>query len=306
MPEIDLADVDVATSLVGKRLQAPLLISCMTGGTPRAGEINRVLARAAQRHGLAIGLGSARALIEKPELLETFAVRDVAPTALLLANVGAVQLNLGYSVDDCRRLVDMLQADALAIHLNALQEAVQPEGDTQFRGLRKKIEKLCRKIGVPVIAKEVGWGIDVASARVLLDAGVAAIDVAGAGGTSWSEVERFRAADDAAGELAAAFDGWGIPTAHAVSDLRKAFPRAQIVASGGIRTGIDAVKALALGADAVGLASPFLHAAAEGSDAADALAAHLIAVIRTAMFAMGQASIRSLQRAGNIERARDR
>ena len=306
LPEIDLESVDLSCTLLGKRLAAPFLISCMTGGNAQARDINRKLARAAQRHGFALGLGSGRALIENPRLLDTFAVRDCAPDVLLLANIGAVQLNKGYGVEECRRLVGMLQADALVLHLNAVQEAVQPEGDTAFAGLIRKIADLCARIGVPVVAKEVGWGIDAGSAGALLEAGVAAIDVAGAGGTSWSEVERFRAGEPWRARVAQAFAGWGIPTADALTAVRERYPGAVAIASGGIRDGMDALKALALGASAAGLAGPFLRAADAGEDALEELALELREVLRAGMFALGEATIAQLQKTKRIERARDR
>ncbi|MFN2449476.1 MAG: type 2 isopentenyl-diphosphate Delta-isomerase [Candidatus Baltobacteraceae bacterium] len=306
LPEIDLADVDTSCTLLGKPLRAPIVISCMTGGTPQAREINRTLARVACQYGFALGLGSGRALIEHPALLDTFAVRDAAPGVLLFANLGAVQLNKGYGLEDCRRLVDLIEADALVLHLNALQEALQPEGDTAFRGLLKQIARLCAKMPVPVVVKEVGWGIDAPCARALLGAGVAAIDLAGAGGTSWSEVERFRAAEPWRARVAGQFSGWGIPTAQALRSVRRALPTATIVASGGVRTGMDVLKALALGADAAGIAGPFLRAAAQTEDAAADLARELHEVLRTGMFALGARTIGKLRRTKRIEHARDR
>jgi len=259
----------------------------MTGGTQEAKRINTVLASVAQTFGLAMGLGSGRVLLERPEVLDTFAVRAVAPNVLLLANIGAVQLNKGYSVDDCRRLVELLDADALALHLNPLQEALQPEGDTVFRGLLPRIGAVCRALGRPVVVKEVGCGIGPQDVRALLDAGVSAIDLSGAGGTSWSEVERHRIAEPWRARVAGAFAGWGIPTAEALRLAREIAPEAALIASGGIRDGMDAAKALALGADAVGIAGPFLRAAHRGEDCAAELAREIVEVIRVAMFAVG-------------------
>jgi isopentenyl-diphosphate delta-isomerase len=287
LPEIDLADVDTTTTLLGRALSAPLLISCMTGGTDEARRINERLARVAQRRRFAMGLGSARVLIERPESLPSFDVRDLAPDVLLLANLGAVQLNLGYGVDDCRRLVEMLRADALVLHLNALQEALQPEGDTQFAGLLARIADLCAKLDVPVIAKEVGWGIAPRDVRALFDAGVAAVDVAGAGGTSWSEVERYRIDEPWRARVAGAFAGWGIPTARAVREARAIAPEGLLIASGGIVEPLDIVKALALGADLVGVAGAFLRAADVSEERADELAREYHEVLRVAMFSLG-------------------
>jgi len=216
LPEIDLESVSLETSFLGRRLDAPLLFSCMTGGTPRARQINRTLAAAAQRHRVAMGLGSCRVLLEHPEVLATFAVRDLCPNVPLLANLGAVQLNMGVGPAACRRIVDLLEADALVLHLNPLQEALQPEGDTRFAGLLGRIEALCASLEVPVVVKEVGWGIAPDLVAALFDAGVAAVDIAGAGGTSWSEVERHRIADPVRARVAAAFADWGLPTADTI------------------------------------------------------------------------------------------
>lgn len=287
LPEIDLDDVDLSTRFLGRTLAAPLLISCMTGGTPEAAIVNRRLAIVAARHGLAMGLGSGRALLESTESLPTFDVRPVAPDVLLLANLGAVQLNRGYGLDDCRRLVELLRADALVLHLNALQEALQPEGDTCFRGLLRKIGELCSAVDFPVLVKEVGWGIPDDDVRSLFDAGVAAVDVAGAGGTSWSEVERHRTTEAWRVRVAAEFASWGIPTAQCLVRARAAAPAATIVASGGVRSGLDAVKALALGADAVGIAGPFLRAAHESERAACDLARTYVETMRVACFSLG-------------------
>jgi isopentenyl-diphosphate Delta-isomerase len=287
LPQIDLADVDLSAEIFGRRLRAPLLISCMTGGTPEAGRINRRLARAAQAHGLAMGLGSGRALLESPDSIATFDVRGDAPDIALFANLGAVQLNKGYGAPECRRLVGLLRADALVLHLNPLQEALQPEGDTCFGGLLSRIADLCKRVDFPIVVKEVGWGIGAADVQALFDAGVAAIDVAGAGGTSWSEVERHRIAEPWRARVAANFAGWGIPTARALIEARAVAPAKILVASGGIRNGLDVAKALALGADLVGIAGPFLRAADEGEDAADLLVREFLETLRVAMFCVG-------------------
>jgi isopentenyl-diphosphate delta-isomerase len=247
-----------------------------------------------------MGLGSGRALLEHPDLLPTFDVRDVAPDVLLLANLGAVQLNKGYDAKDCRRLIEMLRADALVLHLNAIQEAVQPEGDTVFRGVLQKIAALCAELDAPVIVKEVGWGIAPDAVRALFDAGVAAVDLAGAGGTSWSEVERHRIAEPWRANVAAAFSGWGIPTAECLRAARRVEPHGTIIASGGVRTGLDAVKALALGADLIGVAGPFLRAAAKGCDAASDLAREFTEVLRIAMFALGERTLDDLRKTKRV------
>lgn len=295
VPELDLAQVDTATALLGKKLKAPLLISSMTGGTEHAREINRRLAHAAQSHGTAMGVGSQRAALFRPELADTFRVRDVAPDILLLANLGAVQLNYGYAVEHCREAVEMIGADALILHLNPLQEAVQPEGNVNFSGLLKKIEGVCKTLGVPVIAKEVGWGISEQAARQLASAGVAAIDAAGGGGTSWSEVEKHRATTPAQRRIAGRFRAWGISTAESILMAKRGAPNLPIIASGGLRDGIDAAKCIALGASAAGIARPFLKAAAISDEAADEIVAETVAELRIAMFAAGAGNIAVLQ-----------
>lgn len=301
LPELDLQSVDLSLDLFGRKLKAPLLISSMTGGTPEAAAINRTLAMAAQETGIAMGLGSQRAAIEHPELAETFQVRAVAPDVLLFANLGAVQLNYGYGVEHCRRAVDMVQADALILHLNALQEAVQPEGDTHFSGLLRKIEMVARALPVPVIAKEVGWGFSERAARQLAAAGVAAIDVAGAGGTSWSQVEMHRAKTESHARLAAAFVDWGIPTAESILQVRKAAPEMLIFASGGLRGGIDIAKCIALGATLGGMASPFLKAAAISLERLIETINELKREMQVCMFAAGLQNLKALQRAELIK-----
>jgi len=267
LPELNLEQIDTTLSLFGKTLAAPILISSMTGGTEAAGEINQRLAEAAQEFHIAMGVGSQRAAIEDPKQIPTYAiVRTVAPDILLFANLGAVQLNYGYGLDECCKAVDMLQADALILHLNPLQEAVQDAGDTNFADLARKIEAICRKIEVPVIAKEVGWGISERTAKLLADCGVSAIDVAGAGGTSWSQVEMHRAPDDFTRQLAATFLDWGIPTADSILNVKKAAPDIKIFASGGLKDGLDIAKCIAIGATLGGMAGRFLKAAAVSTE----------------------------------------
>jgi len=266
LPELDLERIDTSLSLFGKPLAAPILISSMTGGTSEAEIINLRLAEAAQEIGIAMGVGSQRAALEHPEQAKTFQVRRVAPDILLFANLGAVQLNYGYGVDECRKAVDMIGANALILHFNPLQEAVQDAGDTNFAGLREKIEEICKRLEVPVIAKEVGWGISERTARIFADCGVSAIDVAGAGGTSWSQVEMHRAPDEFTRQLAATFVGWGIPTAESILNVKKAAPAMTIFASGGLKDGLDIAKCIALGAALGGMAGQFLKAAAASTE----------------------------------------
>jgi isopentenyl-diphosphate delta-isomerase len=297
LPELDMATVDLSTSFLGKRINAPILISSMTGGAHDVTTINTALAHAAQALGLAMGVGSQRAAIGNPDLADTYRIRHIAPDVLLFANLGAVQLNYGYGVAECQRAVDMIEADALILHLNPLQEAVQPEGNTDFSGLLPKIAAVCRALTVPVIIKEVGNGISATTARRLVDAGVAAIDVAGAGGTSWSEVERFRHTHSRSARTAGTFADWGIPTSQAIRQVRHALPHVPLIGSGGIRSGVDVAKAIALGADLGGTAKPALVAAVEdsGSDAVITELQGMINELRVAMFCSGCADITALR-----------
>ncbi len=295
LPDLDLAQVSLQTAFLGKQLALPLLLSSMSGGTPAARAINRRLAEAAQHLGAAMGVGSQRAGLESPELAGTYQVRDVAPDILLLANLGAVQLNYGYTADHCQRAVDMIEADALILHLNPLQEAIQPDGDTNFAGLLDRIEAVCHALSVPVVAKEVGCGLSAQAARQLIDAGVSALDVAGAGGTSWSEVERHRACSSLQDRVAVQFAGWGIPTAQSLRLVSGAVPGAPLIASGGISTGIDVAKCLALGADLVGLAWPLLRPAMRSHEAVIETVEPIAEALRTAMFCIGAPDVAALQ-----------
>jgi isopentenyl-diphosphate delta-isomerase len=297
IPELDLAEIDTRTSFLGKPISAPLLISSMTGGAAVAERINLALAEAAEQLRLPMGVGSQRAAVADPRLAATYQVRRVAPTIPLLANLGAVQLNYGFGVEQCRRAVDMIEADALILHLNPLQEAVQPEGNTNFSGLLARIEQVCRALEVPVVVKEVGNGIGGRDARRLYDAGVRVIDVAGAGGTSWSEVERFRQPDEQGRRVAGAFADWGIPTTECIRAVRAAVPAATVVASGGVRSGVDVAKAIALGADLAGTAKPALASAIDERGAA-AVAEGLSAFVRelrVAMFCSGCRDLSALR-----------
>jgi len=295
LPELDAREIDISTTVWGRSLHAPFLISSMTGGTAEAGEINRHLAEAAQELGIGMGLGSQRAAIEDPALASTYQVRPIAPDILLLANLGAVQLNYGYGPTECRRAVDMIEADALILHLNPLQEAIQPKGNPNFSGLLKKIEQVCRALPVPVIAKEIGNGISNEVARQLASAGVSGIDVAGAGGTSWSEVESHRQENSRGVAVARAFADWGIPTAEAIRQVRGALPDVLIIGSGGIRSGVDAAKAIALGADLIGTAAPMLAPATDLAEAVVERYRTYIEQLRVAMFCAGADDLAALQ-----------
>ncbi len=289
LPERNLTDVDLATELLGARLAAPLLVSAMTGGTDEAAEVNGRLADAAAEHGAGLALGSGRALLADPPLRGTSRPRGAARPPLLLANLGAVALTAEGAV----RLVELLEADALSVHLNALQEAVQPEGDPSFAGVLDRVaETVARLAPLPVVVKEVGFGMDAEDVRALRDAGVAAVDVAGAGGTNWALVEGRR--DPRAGSLAEAFADWGVPTAEAVRVARVAAPELPIIASGGVLDGVDAAKCLALGADAAAMARPLLLAAR--ADRASAAMAEVVEQLRIAMWASGAGRVADMDR----------
>lgn len=294
LPELSLHDINLETSFLGHHLAMPLLISSMTGGTPHARDILRNLATAAEEAGIAIGVGSQRAAVENPSLAEYFDVRDVAPTAPVFANLGAVQLNYGIGVDGCRRAIDMLQADALILHLNSIQEAIQADGNHDFSGLLDKIGKVCETLHIPVIVKEVGFGISGDVARRLVEHGVAAIDTSGAGGTSWSAVEAYRATTPLHRALGEAFVGWGIPTSESLMMVREGAPGAPVIVSGGMRGGVDAAKAIALGADLVGFAGPLLRAATENAERVLEEIAIIREGLRLAMFGVGASRLADL------------
>jgi isopentenyl-diphosphate delta-isomerase len=292
LPELDLADVDPSTTFLGRRLSFPLLISCMTGGDHTLlRRINRNLALAAQATRVALGVGSQRVMFAHPKARRSFALRPLAPDALLLANLGAVQLNRGFGVAECREAVRVLDADALCLHLNPLQEAVQPEGDTDFDGLADKIGAVARNLGKPVILKEVGAGLSLADVRLAMRRGIRIFDVAGSGGTSWSRIEHHRQDKH---DLGLSFQDWGVPTPRALSDLRPLRGKIELIASGGVRTGIDMVKSLILGASLCGVASPLLKPAMTSAEAVVEAIARLKREFTTAMFLMGVRDVKGL------------
>lgn len=303
LPELDLAEVDLSVELFGKALAAPLVIGAMTGGTTRAGAINRVLARAAARVGVGMALGSQRAMIVKPDLGPSFAVRDAAPDLpLLFGNVGAVQLNYGVDAAAIGAALEAVGADALNLHLNPLQEAVQPEGDTRFSGLAEKIGALAGELSVPILAKEVGGGISERTAEKLARLPLAGVEVAGTGGTSWAKVESFRAAQESAqAEVGRRLAGFGVPTAESIGICRRAFGDRVVVGSGGVRTGMDVAVALALGADVVALAKPLLEAASESEDACVRALELLVYELRVICFCTGARTARDLRRVRVLE-----
>ena len=295
LPEIDFDAVDTSTTFMGQRLSCPLLISSMTGGDHAlVRRINRNLAAAAEQCGVAMGVGSQRVMFTNPKARGSFALREIAPSALLFANLGAVQLNEGFGLDEARAAVAALDADALYLHLNPLQEAVQPEGDTRFGGLAAKIEAVARGLCKPVILKEVGAGLSREDVEWMLPRGITYFDVAGAGGTSWSRIEHHRQTGSARNELGLLFQDWGIPTPRALWDLRDLRPGATLIASGGLRSGLDMAKALALGASLCGLAAPFLEPARHSTEAVVAVIRRLQRELQTAMFLLGVGRIEEL------------
>lgn len=292
LPEIHLEDIDTSTDFLGHELDAPVVIESMTGGHPNTTKINRNLAHAAQETGIAMGVGSQRAGLEDEETVESYAVvRDAAPDAFIFGNIGAAQLE-EYGVAGVEEAVEMIDADAIAVHLNFLQEAVQPEGDIDARGCLEEIERVANELSVPVIVKETGNGISRSTARKLYGAGVDVIDVAGKGGTTWSGVEAYRAAavgDRSNQKLGNLFRDWGIPTVPSTLEALEAHPR--VVSSGGVRSGLDVAKSVALGAYAGGLAKPFLKPAAKSRDSAVSTAREIVSEFRTAMFVTGSKNI---------------
>ena len=306
LPEMSLDDVNLTTAFLGQKLRAPLWITGMTGGHARAATINARLAAAAERHGLAMGGGSQRAGLVSASLMATYrAAREAAPAALLVANIGAPQLvEQGdvppLSMEDVRRLVEAIEAQGLAIHLNFLQEVMQPEGDRNARGCLRAIEQVVANIPVPVLVKETGAGISRERALALKRTGVAAIDVAGSGGTSMARIEGLRAAAEnpVQARLARTFDRWGIPTAAAVLETRGC--GLPVIATGGVRSGLDAARAIALGAHAVGVGRPFLKAACDGEAVLDDAIDQFVEELRTALFLTGCASPAALRERGAV------
>lgn len=305
LPEIDRDAIDTGIELLGRHLAAPILVGSMTGGTPRAGELNRRLALAAEACGVGMALGSQRRMLEDPGARATFAVREAAPRLpLLLGNVGAVQLNYGVGADEVRQLVAGVGCDAFFFHLNPLQEAIQPEGNTRFAGLLDRLREVVPRVGVPVLLKEVGSGISRATAAKIRELPVAGVETSGVGGTSWSWVESLRTADPVQRSTGELFAAWGIPTAESIAICRQELPGRVVIASGGLRDGIEVAKALALGADAASLALPLLRAADRSVDEAILALRRVVAELRTVMFLTGSRTVVELRRRPLL-RARD-
>ena len=302
LPEVDFGDIDLSVTFLGKQLRAPLLIAGMTGGHRTAHAVNATLARAAQRHGLAMGVGSQRAALKRADLAYTYTVvREEAPTAFIIGNIGAPQLiaqgeTASLTDEEISAAIRMVKADALAVHLNFLQESVQPEGERRAAGCAAAIAHVVESVGVPVVAKETGAGLARSTAMTLKNLGVRALDVGGVGGTSFAAIEGLRAeAQGARGNqrLGDVFRDWGIPTSVSVIGARAA--SLPLIATGGIRTGLDAAKALALGATLVGVARPLLQAALEGDGAVDGWIAQFLDELRTALFLSGSRDLGSLR-----------
>jgi len=294
LAESDLKGIKLSTELFKKKLKYPLLVEAITGGTEEAKAINEGLADVAGKLGIGMAVGSQRPAIEDPSVADTFRViKKGAKNTLKIANLGAVQLNYGYGVRECEKAVEMISADALALHFNALQEIIQPEGNTNFAGLLKKIKGVCANLSVPVIAKEVGCGMSKKAAEKLLDAGVECIDVGGYGGTSWNRIEAYRAGG-AKRELSEAFDNWGLPTAISLLEIKDL--DCKKIASGGIRTGVDVAKSIVLGADAAGMALPLLKALKEdGEKGVERYLLKVVEELKVCMMLVGASDISTLK-----------
>lgn len=297
LPELDYDDIDTSTSFLGHRFSAPILIDSMTGGTDEATVINGRLGELAEKYGFGMGLGSQRAGLKSEELAATYSIaRKNAPHAFLIANIGGAQLAKGLTIDEARKIVRMIQANALVVHLNPLQELVQPEGEPRYRGVLEKISDLAKTIDVPVIVKEVGAGISREVAARLEVAGVAAINVAGSGGTSWAGVEKLRADtshNELKSRLGEIFWDWGIPTAASLIEVRRAV-KIPLIASGGLRNGLEAAKCVVLGASMAAMAYPFLRAAAQSREGLFAFADMVLAELKSTMFLVGARNIAAL------------
>lgn len=303
LPEIDMDEVDISVGFLGKRLKTPIFVDSMTGGAPKAEKINGVLAQVAEEKGFAMGVGSQRAGLLSTTMAGTYSIaRKKAPNAFIFANIGAAQLAKGFSVKDAEKLVGMIDADALAVHLNPLQEVIQPEGEPSFRGVLAAITNLCHELSVPVIVKEVGAGISRDVAVSLQGAGVKAINVSGAGGTSWAAVEAHRASVRqmrSKVDLGVLFWDWGIPTAAALIEVKKAV-NVPVMASGGLRNGIEVAKCLSLGADVCGMARPMLENAAKGRAELSVFAEQTLGQLKAAMFVTGSKTVSDLRRARKV------
>jgi isopentenyl-diphosphate Delta-isomerase len=298
LPELDYESVETSCTFLGHKFSAPIVIDCMTGGTAEAIKINSRLGQLAEKFGLAMGLGSQRAGLRNEQLAKTYAVaRDQAPNAFLIANIGGAQLAKGMGIDEISRIIEMIKADALAIHLNPLQELVQPEGEPKYKGVLDRIKEIVREFELPIIVKEVGAGISTEVGEKLEQAGVSAINIAGSGGTSWAGVEKLRAesaANSIKVKLGELFWDWGIPTALSLMEVKKVV-KIPVIASGGLRDGLEVSKCLVLGADTCGMAFPFLKRAAESVDSLYSFAESLMAELKGTMFLVGAQNLNELR-----------
>ncbi len=296
LPEIDFNKIDTQVYFLNKKIALPFFISCMTGGVLEGGKMNKRLAIAAQKYNIPFGLGSQRAVIEHPGLSKFFEIRKYAPTVPIFANIGLVQLNYGFGIKEFQRCVDMVNADALVVHLNPIQEAIQPEGNRNWENLLPKLEKVVQKLKVPVIVKEVGCGLSTDVIKRLYDIGLRIFDTAGWGGTSWPKVEGLRGKPDRSlGEL---FGEWGIPTAESIkmaAEFKKTHKDITILGSGGIRNGVEIAKAICLGADVVGIAAPFAKAALESQEEVEKLIEKYALELRVSMFGAGAGNVENLK-----------
>jgi len=307
LPEIDREKIDLTTRVFGHKFAAPLIVGAITGGTQVATKINATIAEAVEQLGLGMGVGSQRAALEDKRVEETFAVaRKNAPKAFLIANIGGVQLKNGYSVQDVRKAIDMIDADAVAIHLNALQETAQPEGQTNFSDVLQKISAVAEEVDKPVIAKETGAGIASEEAKKLEAAGVKGIDVSGAGGTSFAAVEYYRAKErenSSQRRLGGVFWDWGIQTAVSIVEVAQA-TYIPIIGSGGIRSGVDVAKALALGASLASFSQPILRSAVKGVKETSKTLSLLADELRNVMFLVGADSVQTLRKTSIVIRGK--
>lgn len=295
LPQLNLSDIDPSIEFLGKSLSFPLLISSMTGGDDELLlKINRNLAIAAEACGVAMAVGSQRVMFTHPQAVNSFALREFAPNGLLIANLGAVQLNNGFAAEHCQQAIDALGADAIYLHLNPLQEVIQPEGDTNFAGLAERIGDIAGNLEVPVILKEVGAGLSVADIQLGLQQGIGHFDLAGTGGTSWSRIEHHRQAGSESHELGILFQDWGIPTPQALKMAQPYMDEAKFIASGGLRNGVDMVKSVILGGSLCGMAAPLLKPAMESPQAVIQVIEQLRQEFVTAMFLLGQSSVAEL------------
>ncbi|GHU11628.1 isopentenyl-diphosphate delta-isomerase [Alphaproteobacteria bacterium] len=297
LPEVDFSEIDTSVNVLGRKMNIPMMISPITGGSDKSRKINKALSELANDFRIGFAVGSQRCALTDSSLEITYKIRKYAPDILVFANFGAVQLNYGFSIDECRRAIDMIDADAMVFHLNPLHEVFQMGGNTNFSGILNKIEKICSRLDAPVIVKEVGYGISKTVAQKLADVGVYAVDVAGAGSISWSEIEKKRSNDIVVHNASQAFIGWGNTTAECVKEIADNVKDIKIIASGGVRTGVDMAKSIALGADFCGNASEFLKSAMISRSECEIFVESLILELKTAMLCTGCRNIDELRSA---------